>query len=125
MLASYQREGACPGLCFASECCPWRFSSCSRLLAHQLFNSLQPCGLQPRVLVFSEHTSLGRGCVWKQGWVGGCGAEAGQRNPSGKQSRGMGNRSHQLHCWAEHFGQHLLAQRMSARGLGSSSNLLR
>lgn len=91
MLASYQREGACPELCFASECCPWRFDSCSRLLAHQLFNSLQPCGLQPRVLVSSEHTSLRRGGEW--GWTGGCGAEAGQRTPTRKQSRGMGNRS--------------------------------
>lgn len=42
-----REKGLVWGSALLLKCCPWRFSSCSRLLAHQLFNSLQPCGLQP------------------------------------------------------------------------------
>lgn len=87
-----ERRGSSRALHLPLKCCPWRFSSCSRLLAHQLFNSLQPCGLQPRVLLSSERTSL---CVRR---AGGCGDRAGQRVPAGKPCRGTGNRSHQPKC---------------------------
>lgn len=68
------------------ECCPWRFGICLRLLVHQLFNSLQPCGLQPRVLVSSERTGLpvggkglGRG-MQSRGWAEDSHWEAKQRH---------------------------------------------
>lgn len=72
-----REKGLVRGSALPLKCCPWRFSSCLRLLVHQLFNSLQPCGLQPRELVSSECTSpwwgggagLGRGirsCGWAE-----------------------------------------------------------
>lgn len=83
-------KGLVRGSALPLKCCPWRFGSCSRLLVHQLFNSLQPCGLQPRVLISSECTSL---CVGGAGLGRGYGAGAGQRTPAGKQCRGTGDRS--------------------------------
>lgn len=53
-----REKGLVWGSALPLECCPWRFGICLRLLVHQLFNSLQPCGLQPRVLISSERTGL-------------------------------------------------------------------
>lgn len=111
-----REKGLVRGSALPLKCCPWRFGSCSRLLVHQLFNSLQPCGLQPQVLASSERTSP---------WHGGVGLGRGMR------SRGWAEDP----CWEatwSHGGQVPPAKVLGtfspshplAGGVGSSSNLL-